>query len=100
MSDQAISAQRSRQCDTCPFGDKEGLNPHAEEAIALGCVPETFEIMQYKRDHDLNWGCHSAEEGETRACSGFVIECLETDIPLTGRHFSYDEWYLRGVPGQ
>lgn len=86
-------------CKTCPFGDGDGWSPEAEQAMALGCVPEPWEIMGIKRDTGLNWGCHSAEEGKDRICAGFVRECHERGIEYRGaKTLSYADWYQNGVP--
>lgn len=86
-------------CVACPFGDGDGWSPEAEQVINLGCVPSEPEIMAIKRDHGLNWGCHSAEEGETRLCAGFVRACREIGLdPRQGQHLSYQKWYHEGVP--
>jgi hypothetical protein len=89
----------SGACPTCPFGDEEGWSEVAEQAMSLGCLPCMGEVMAIKRDHDLNWGCHSAEPGEVRPCVGFVRECRERGVDYkAGRHLSYDQWYREGVP--
>ena len=81
-------------CDTCPFDCSDAV----EQAINLGCVPSVYEIMSIKRDSGRNWGCHSAEKGEQRMCSGFVRACRETGLNYReGDLLTYDEWYSVGV---
>lgn len=83
-------------CETCPFDHSDAV----ENAINLGCVPSQWEIMQYKRDLNKNWGCHSADDGEIRLCAGFVRECRTLGLDYRdGTHLSYKDWYEHGPAG-
>ena len=84
-----------KACSTCPFDHSD----QAENAINLGCVPSVFEIMSFKRDLGMNWGCHSAEIDEVRPCAGFIRACRKLGLDAKdGNHLSYNEWYRNGVP--
>jgi hypothetical protein len=82
------------ECSTCPFGHSD----RAEEAVNLGCVPSVYEIVSWKKDHNFNWGCHDAKEGEERLCGGFVNMCHEKGFTLDGKHLSYIDWFEHGIP--
>jgi len=84
----------AKMCPTYPFSHSD----RAENAINLGCVPSVFEIMGWKRERGLNWGCHSAEPGEVRPCAGFAAGCKREGLPPEGRHLAYADWYEHGLP--
>ena len=77
-------------CDACPFSGTDA----SEQALNLGCLPEPYEIMQIKREHNINWSCH---ENEKKLCVGFAQACNEHKINVKdGKLGSYTQWYYTG----
>jgi hypothetical protein len=79
-------------CQTCPFSNTE----QAETALNLGCLPDEYEIMQLKKNSNVNWCCHM---DESKMCAGFIQACKDAAVDYkTGKLASYKKWYHEGVP--
>jgi len=52
-------------CIHCPFA----MTDESAQAQNYGCLPTPTEIVELKRDHNVNWSCH---EDSTKLCGGFA----------------------------
>jgi hypothetical protein len=75
-------------CNSCPFAWWTEASTNASN---WGCLPSPFEIMELKRNQDLNWTCHG---DKTVLCVGFVITCKEEKLDSkSGKNIEYEKWY-------
>lgn len=75
-------------CPACPFSCSET----AEYAKGLGCLPEIYEVMNIKREFNLNWACH---DDTSKICAGFVAMAKDINLDYKSGVLIDTNEYLR-----
>lgn len=79
-------------CGACPFA----FTDESETIQNYGCLPEPYDILNWKKNHNLNWNCH---EDDSKLCVGFAIRAHELGLdPKDGDKSTLTMWNNGELP--